>query len=412
VPKPPWLPIIMSRINKIKAKEILDSRGKPTVEVELRTNKGVFRASVPSGASTGKNEAIALDVKKAIDNINNIIGPKLLKENELDQERIDKIIIDLDGTKNKSKLGANAILPVSIAVCRAAAAAKGISLYKHINQCHENRSRDIRLPRPCFNIINGGAHANNNLEIQEFMIIPQEKSFAKNLKVGKTVFKKLKVILKKNFGRKGVVMGDEGGFSPPIFNDIESLDFIIKAISGYNVEIGLDCAASQFYSKGKYRIDDKGFNRDALLEFYKDIVKKYPIIFIEDPFFEKDVKGFSEITKELGEKINIIGDDLLVTNIKKIKQAKNKKACNGAIIKPNQIGTVTETLEAVRLVKSYKWKVIVSHRSGETLDDFIADLAVGVGAGFIKSGGPTKHERLVKYNRLLKIENQLNNLTI
>jgi len=402
----------MSRINKIKAREILDSRGKPTVEVELRTNKGVFRASVPSGTSTGKNEAVALDVKKAIDNINNIIGPKLLKENELDQERIDKIMIDLDGTENKSKLGANAILPVSIAVCRAGATAKGIPLYRHVNQCHENRSRDIRLPRPCFNIINGGAHANNNLEIQEFMIIPQEKSFAKNLKVGKAVFKKLKVILKKNFGRKGIVMGDEGGFSPPIFNDIESLDFIIKAINGYNVKIGLDCAASQFYLKEKYRIDDKIFNRDALLEFYKDIVKKYPIIFIEDPFFEKDIKGFSEITKELGKKINIIGDDLLVTNIKKIKQAKNKKACSGAIIKPNQIGTVTETLEAVRLVKSYKWKVIVSHRSGETLDDFIADLAVGVGADFIKSGAPTKPERLVKYNRLLKIENQLNNLTI
>ena len=238
------------------------------------------------------------------------------------------------------------------------------------------------------------------------MIIPQGKSFAKNLKVGRTVFKKLKAILKKNFGRKGIIMGDEGGFSPPIFNDIEALDFIIKAINGYNVKIGLDCAASQFYSKGKYRIDDKDFNRDTLLEFYKDIVKKYPIIFIEDPFFEKDTKGFYKITKELGKKINIIGDDLLATNIEKIKQAKNRKACSGAIIKPNQIGTVTETLEAVKLVKSYKWKAIVSHRSGETLDDFIADLAVGVGADFIKSGGPTKPERLVKYNRLLKIEEE------
>jgi len=396
-------------IKSIKAKEILNSRGKQTIEIELRTGKDIFKASVPSGASRGKHEAVEIKAVKAIKNVNEVIAPKLRGKDPTKQKGIDELMIELDGTKNKKNLGANAILPVSIAVCRAGAATKGIPLYKHINQYYENRSRGIGLPRPCFNIINGGAHAKNNLEIQEFMIIPQEKSFAKNLKVGKTVFKKLKAILKKNFGRKGIIMGDEGGFSPPIFNDIDALDFIIKAINGYNVKIGLDCAASQFYSKGKYRIDDKGFDRDTLLEFYKDIVKKYPIIFIEDPFFEKDTKGFSKITKGLGKKINIIGDDLLVTNIKKIKQAKNKKACSGAIIKPNQIGTVTETLEAVKLVKSYKWKVVVSHRSGETLDDFIADLAVGVGADFIKSGAPTKPERLVKYNRLLKIEKELKN---
>jgi len=392
-------------IKSIKAKEILNSRIEPTVKVELRTDKGLFEASVPSGASTGKNEAIALEARKAIYNINSIIGPKLLKYDELDQERIDKIMITLDGTKNKSKLGANAILPVSIAVCRAGAVAKNLPLYKYIAKIYRGQA-PVTLPRPCFNIINGGAHADNNLDIQEFMIVPNYSSCSENLEAAREVFEKLKKALDRDFGKKGIEMGDEGGFAPPIDNDKDALDYILKIIKNLKIKIGLDCAASQFYSKGKYLIDHKKLSRKELLDFYSKLIKQYPIIFIEDPFSEDDWKSWREINKKLGKKISIIGDDLLTTNIKRIEIAKKKRACNGTIIKPNQIGTVTETLEAVKLAKSYKWKVMVSHRSGETIDDFIADLSVGVGADFLKSGAPSKLERLSKYNRLLKIERE------
>ena len=392
-------------IKSIKAKEILNSRIEPTVKVELRTDKGLFEASVPSGASTGKNEAIALEARKAIYNINSIIGPKLLKYDELDQERIDKIMITLDGTKNKSKLGANAILPVSIAVCRAGAVAKNLPLYKYIAKIYRGQA-PVTLPRPCFNIINGGAHADNNLDIQEFMIVPNYSSCSENLEGAREVFEKLKKALDRDFGKKGIEMGDEGGFAPPIDNDKDALDYILKIIKNLKIKIGLDCAASQFYSKGKYLIDHKKLSRKELLDFYSKLIKQYPIIFIEDPFSEDDWKSWQEINKKLGKKISIIGDDLLTTNIKRIEIAKKKRACNGTIIKPNQIGTVTETLEAVKLAKSYKWKVMVSHRSGETIDDFIADLSVGVGADFLKSGAPSKLERLSKYNRLLKIERE------
>jgi len=389
-------------IKNIKAKKILNSRKEPTVEVSLKTENGVFKASVPSGASTGEKEAIALGAEKAITNVNNIIAPKLLGENELDQKRIDKIMIDLDGTENKSKLGVNAILPVSIAVCRAGAAAKNLPLYKYIRI-----TGNWRISRPCFNIINGGAHADNNLEIQEFMIIPNYGSFSDNLKIGKKVFNNLKKILEKNFGKPGIKMGDEGGFAPPIENDKKSLDYISEAIGVDKVEIGLDCAASQFYSEGNYNIDNKALDKNELLDFYKQLVDQYPVIFIEDPFAQDDWLGWQEIIKDLGNKITIIGDDLLTTNAAQIKIAQRNNACNGAIIKPNQIGTVTETLEAIKLAQSYGWKIMVSHRSGETRDDFIADLAVGVGADFIKSGAPSKPERLSKYKRLLKIEKEL-----
>lgn len=375
-------------IKSIKAKQILNSRGEPTTEVRLKSDKGVFKASVPSGASTGKHETKELSPKEAIRNIEEKIAPKLIGRNETRQKEIDELL--------SKKWGANAILPVSIAVCRAGATAKKLPLYKYIATNH-------KLPRPCFNIINGGAHADNNLEIQEFMIIPNYDSFTDNLKIGKKVFNNLKELLQKDFGEKAMEMGDEGGFSPPIYNDKECLEYILKAIGSDKVDIGLDCAASQFYSKGKYNIDDKTLNRDELLSFYyKELISQYPIIFIEDPFAENDWAGWQDITRKLGKKIFIIGDDLLCTNIKRIKQAKKRKACNGVIIKPNQIGTVTETLEAVKLAKSYKWKIMVSHRSGETMDDFIADLAVGV--DFIKSGAPSKPERLAKYNRLVKIE--------
>jgi len=385
-------------IKDLKAKIILDSRKKRTVEVELKTEKGVFKTSCPSGASTGKTEAVALPAQKAVENINKIIACRLMGLDETEQGHIDKFLINLDGTKSKKTLGANAILPVSIAVCRAGAKTRKLSLYKYISKiCGDPVSADLDLPRGCFNIINGGVHArlpdgqaNNHLEIQEFMIVPDYNSFSKNLNIAKKVFNNLKKILNKKFGKKGIIMGDEGGFAPPIENDKKALDYILRAIGKLKVNIGLDVAATQFYQNGKYKIDNKFLNKQSLLIFYEDLVKNYPIIFIEDPYAETDVRGFKEITQKLGKRITIVGDDFLTTNIEKIKEANQKDACNGVIIKPNQIGTVTETLEAVRLAKSYNWKIIVSHRSGETMDDFIADLAVGVNSDFIKSGAPSK----------------------
>jgi len=387
-------------IKSIKAKEILDSRKNPTVEVELETDKGVFKASVPSGASRGKYEAVELrdkgkayqgmGVSKAVKNINKVIGPKVKNKDEANQKEIDELMIKLDGTKNKSKLGANAILPVSMAVCRAGAKSKSIPLYRYINQFFKG---SIKIPRPCFNILNGGAHADNDLDIQEFMIVPNKGSFSENFQTGKDIYHNLKNILNKEIGKKGIVIGDEGGFAPPINDVKQALVLIMKAAKGYDIKIGLDCAASQI-KKGKYDVD-----------LYKELVKDYPIIFFEDPFAEDDWEGFKRITKELN--VIVVGDDLLTTNIERIKQAKAKKACNGAIIKINQIGTITETFQAIELAKSYKWKIIISHRSGETTDSFIADLAVGSGAQFIKSGAPYKKERLAKYNRLLKIENEV-----
>lgn len=381
-------------IEFVEAKKILDSRKKPTVGVEIRTQKGMFFGSCPSGASTGENEAKALDAEKAIDNVNNIIAPKLLGESEVNQKKIDKIMIELDGTPDKSKLGANAILPVSIAVCRAGAAKKNLPLYKYISKIYRDPV-SMGFPRGCFNIINGGAHTDNDLDIQEFMIVPGYNSFSENFGIGKKVFENLKKILEKELGEKGIAMGDEGGFAPPISDPEKALDYIMEAIGNLRVDIGLDVAATQIENKEKYNID-----------FYKSLIKKYPIIFIEDPFAEKDDKGFKTAVRELG-KVIIVGDDYLTTNIKRIRRAKEKNSCTGVIIKPNQIGAITETLKAVKLAKYYGWKTVVSHRSGETMDDFIADLAVGVGSDFIKSGAPSKPERLAKYNRLTEIEKEL-----
>ena len=381
-----------SPIKKIKAREILNSRGKPTVEVELRTDKGVFISSVPSGVSRGKHEAVEIKASKAVKNVNQIIAPKLIGKDPARQKEIDETIINLDGTENKSKLGANAILAVSIAVCRAGAKANNLPLWKYISQIAKIKPR---LPKPSILFIEGGLHGKSGLDIQEFMVVPEKKSFSMSFQLGKKIYYNFKKILRKNFGERGVKIGYEGGFAPPISNNKEALDFIMEAVRGYKVRIGLDCAASQI-KKGKYKID-----------FYQSLTERYPIIFLEDPFGEDDWNSFRKITKNLGKKIDILGDDLLTTNIERIKKAKNKRTCNGAIIKPNQIGTVTETIAAVKLAKSYGWKIVVSHRSGETCDDFISDFAVGVGADFIKAGGPTKKERLVKYNRLLKIEEEI-----
>lgn len=400
----------MSNIQEITAMEIKDSRGKSAVEVELKTEKGSFTASCPSGASTGKNEALELrdadgrGVQAAIRNVNEIIAPKLEHQDPLEQKALDALMCSLDGTPNKSRLGANAILPVSIAICRAGAAAVKIPLYQHISNLSGN---PLNMPFPSFNIVNGGAHANNELELQEFMAVPKKKTFRENLRMGSEIFNVLTELLKTHYGTVPE-MGDEGGYAPAISAAEQALLLIKNAIGAdENVGIAIDCAASEFYRDGKYEVEkSKPLSRGELLEFYKDLAACFPIISIEDPFSEDDWEGFRAICKALPNTI-IIGDDLTATNINKIKEANQKEACNGVIVKLNQIGTMSETISAVNLAKSYGWKIIVSHRSGETMDDFIADFAVGVGADFIKAGSPSKPERMVKYNRLLMIENEL-----
>ena len=387
-------------IKALQARQILDSRKKPTVQVRLTTDKGVFFASCPSGASTGKNEAMVLKAENAVENINKIIAPQLIGRDETRQKEIDAFLIKLDGTKNKNKLGANAILPASMAVCRAGAKADNIPLFRYIGSYS-------KMPRPCFNILNGGAHAKNNLDIQEFMIIPQEKTFKANLRMGKKIFKRLRRAIKKTLGKDSVSLGDEGGFAPKISNPESALKLLANSFNGFNIKIGLDCAATQFYKNRKYNLNKNHFSKEGLLTYYSNLADKFPIAFIEDPYCETDSSGFSGITKEIGERIVVVGDDFLTTNISRIAKAQKSKACNGVIIKLNQIGTVSETLDAIKLAKSYGWKIIVSHRSGETMDDFIADLAVGAGADYIKSGAPSRPERLVKYKRLVKIEKEL-----
>jgi len=403
----------MSKIKNIEAREIKDSRGNPTVEVELETEKGSFIAEVPSGASTGENEALELrdadgkGVSQAIKNVNEIIAPKLKGKDVVNQKEIDGLMIALDGTQNKSKLGANAILGVSMAVCRAGAAVKKIPLYKYIAELAENNSA-LAIPLPSFNLLEGGVHTNKKTKIavQEFMLVPQKDTFAENLVVCSKVFNNFKEILEKNFNSVPE-MGFEGGFESPFSKTEQALYSFKNAIGSEKAQIALDVAASEFCKNGKYVLEDREMTRAELLEFYQDLLGRFPIISIEDPFAQEDWQGFEEIMRELGSKFIIVGDDLTTTNVAKIKEAQNKKACNGIILKINQIGTVSETIDASNLAKSYGWKTIVSHRAGETMDDFIADFAVGAGADFIKSGSPAKPERMVKYNRLLEIEQEL-----
>jgi len=421
----------MAKIKNIIAKEIDDSRGNPTISVELETDGGIFFAEVPSGASTGKNEALELrdadgkGVSLAIQNVNKIIAPKLRGRDVLNQKEIDDLMIKLDGTENKSKLGANAILGVSMAVCRAGSASKKIPLYQHISELSGKKNN---IPLAMFNILNGGAHVRRtlseaegpdagrtegHLDIQEFMVVPQKKTFIENLVSCNKIFGNLKENIEKSFGKDHLDLGDEGGFAPPVSNTEQALFLLKNAVSGEtDVKFALDCASSEFYnpspgSGGKYNIDGRELTKTELLEFYENLINNFSIISIEDPYSEEDWQGFEEISKQLGQKILIVGDDLTTTNIKKIKEAHNKSACNGIILKLNQIGTVSETIEASNLAKSFGWKTIVSHRSGETMDNFIADFAVGTGADFIKSGSPAKEERMVKYKRLLEIEQEL-----
>lgn len=411
-----------NKIKNIKAKEILDSRGNPTIEALVETNKFSVSASVPSGASKGRYEAKELrdnderfdgkGVLQAVKNINEIISPKLNLIDVLNQNKIDRILIDLDGTNNKSRLGANAILAVSIACCKAGAKTRNQPLYSYINKLEPGFKKpeiDIKM---CFNVVNGGSHSNSKLAIQEFFIIPQKESISESLRIATEVYHFLGRKLKDKYGFFASNIGDEGGFVPPTDKTEEVLDLILESIKekGYSndFKLGIDCAASSFYKDGKYYIDGKEMSKKDLSNFYQNLIEKYELALIEDPFSEDDFGSFNEFNEKFGNKINILGDDLTVTNFERVKLAEKNKCCDGMIIKPNQIGTITETLKVIKLAKSFNWKILTSHRSGETCDSFIADFAVGVNSDFAKFGAPVRGERTSKYNRLLQIEKEIN----
>ncbi|KAM9414350.1 beta-enolase [Pholidichthys leucotaenia] len=416
-------------ISKIHAREILDSRGNPTVEVDLWTAKGLFRAAVPSGASTGVHEALELrdgdksrylgkGTLKAVDHVNKEIAPKLIKKNfsVVDQEKIDNFMLELDGTENKSKFGANAILGVSLAVCKAGAVEKGVPLYRHVADLAGKK--DVILPVPAFNVINGGSHAGNRLAMQEFMILPVgAANFHEAMRIGAEVYHNLKNVIKAKYGKDATNVGDEGGFAPNILENHEALELVKVAINeaGYpdKVVIGMDVAASEFFRDGKYDLNfkypemSKPMSGDHLGELYRTFIMGYPIQSIEDPFDQDDWEQWTKFTAT--NDVQIVGDDLTVTNPKRIQQAVDKKACNCLLLKVNQIGSVTESIQACKLAQSNGWGVMVSHRSGETEDAFIADLVVGLGTGQIKTGAPCRSERLAKYNQLMRIEEELGN---
>jgi len=431
-----------SKIMSVKAREIFDSRGNPTVEVDLCTTKALFRAAVPSGASTGIYEALELrdgdktrllgkGVLKAVSNVNEILAPKLVGLDVTDQAKIDKLMVEeIDGSKNewgwsKSKVGANAILAVSMAVCRAGAAASSMPLYQYIAKIAGKPTDKFVMPVPSFNVINGGSHAGNRLACQEFMILPVGAgSFKEAMVIGAEVYHNLKSVIKKKYGQDACNVGDEGGFAPNVQDNNEALDVLMEAIakSGHSekVKIGTDVAASEFYTAEKkhYDLDFKNPSSPAemkksatqLAEYYKAWLDKYPFVSIEDPFDQDDWDAYKHFMSEVGQRVQIVGDDLLVTNPTRVKKALEVGACNALLLKVNQIGSITEAIEAATMSQNAGWGVMVSHRSGETEDSFIADLVVGLRTGQIKTGAPCRSERLAKYNQLLRIEEELGSL--
>ena len=415
----------MSKISKIIAREIMDSRGNPTVEADVYLETGEMgRAAAPSGASTGSREALELrdgdksrylgkGVLKAVAAINNDIQAALLGKDAVDQATLDNIMIDLDGTENKEKFGANAILAVSLAAAKAAAIFKKIPLYQHISELNGTPGV-YSMPVPMMNIINGGEHADNNVDIQEFMVQPiSATSFKEALRTGAEIFHSLKKVL----SEKGLntAVGDEGGFAPNLGSNEEALTVIIEAVekAGYvmdkDITLAMDCAASEFYIDGKYDLKGEGkvFDSEGFGDFLADLSKKYPIISIEDGLDESDWDGWASLTKKIGDKIQLVGDDLFVTNTKILKRGIDNGIGNSILIKFNQIGTLTETLEAIRMAQAAGFTVVISHRSGETEDSTIADLAVGTAAGQIKTGSLCRSDRVAKYNQLLRIEQEL-----
>jgi enolase len=411
----------MTIITDVIAREILDSRGNPTLEVDVYLEGGAFgRAAVPSGASTGAHEAVELrdndpsrylgkGVQKAVDNVNDSIAPELIGYDALNQGEIDQLLLELDGTINKGNLGANAILGVSLAVAKAAADSLGLPLYRYLGGVNGRQ-----LPVPMMNILNGGEHADNNMDIQEFMIVPAgADSFANALRMGAEVFHTLKKVLQE----KGLntAVGDEGGFAPNLQSNEEAIKIIVEAISqagyrpGTDIFIALDVASTEFYRDGKYFFAGEGVERSSaeMITYYEQLLNKYPIISIEDGLAEDDWEGWQEMTKRIGDKVQLVGDDLFVTNSERLAQGIEKKVGNSILVKVNQIGTLSETLAAIALAKQAGYTTVISHRSGETEDVTIADLAVAVNAGQIKTGAPSRTDRVAKYNQLLRIEEEL-----
>jgi len=412
----------MSKISKIKAREVLDSRGHPTVEVDVITENGVFRAMVPSGASAGSHEALELrdgDEKRyfgkgtmtAIENINNKIAPEIIGIDCRAQETIDSVMIKLDGTENKDRFGANAILPISMAVTKAGASTSKLPLYSYIAELFGVIPH--KLPVPMCNVINGGKHAGQENSLQEHMLMPTGATcFSEGIRMISECYHHLGILLKNKFGAMGTLIGDEGGFAPAQITDVHKrLNLILKAVenAGYEdkMKIALDPASSEFFYNGKYRIGRKSYNGGEMIDFYVDLCKEFPIVSIEDGLAEDDWDSWVELTKKLGTTIQIVGDDLFVTNAKRIQKGIEMKAANSVLIKLNQIGTVTETLNAIKMAQDVGWTAVVSHRSGETEDSFIADLAVGTSTGQIKTGAPARSDRNAKYNQLLRIEEEL-----
>jgi enolase len=406
----------MGKISHIHAREVLDSRGNPTIEVEVTTDNGYFgRATVPSGASTGIYEAVELrdkgerfhgkGVSKAVRGVKDEILPKLRGYDVTDQSKLDALMIELDGTENKGRLGGNAILGVSIASAKTAAASKGVKLYEYINPDAS------LLPVPFFNVVNGGMHAGNQLDFQEFMVAPTgAKNFGEALRMGSEIYQTLKSKLLENYGKNAINVGDEGGFSPPMKTPEEAIEAIIASAEelGYadKVTLAIDVAASSFFvGEGVYNYRERKISTGELIEVYVDLVEKYPISSIEDPIEEEDYQGFVDVTKAVD--IQILGDDLFVTNPKRLQKGINMGACNALLWKVNQIGTLTEALEAAKLAMDNGYNVMASHRSGETEDPFVADLSVALGCGQIKTGAPCRGERTAKYNQLLRIEEWL-----
>lgn len=407
-------------IEDVYARQILDSRGNPTVEVDVKLSNGIKgRAAVPSGASTGIFEALELrdgdkskyqgkSVQKAVDNVNNIIGPELIGEKASHQKEIDRFMIDMDGTENKSRLGANAILGVSLAVAKAAAKGYGMSLYRYLGGINA-----LTLPVPMMNIINGGVHADNNIDFQEFMIAPVgAESFSHAIEMGCNVFHTLKGVL--NSKSLATSVGDEGGFAPNLKSNEEGIEVILEAIdkAGYDtdkIKICLDVASSEFYENGKYKLAGEGklYDNKEMTDFLESWVKKYPIISIEDGMAEQDWEGWEMLTSRIGKSCQLVGDDLFVTNTRRLADGIRRKVANSILVKVNQIGTLSETLDAISMAHAAGYTTIISHRSGETEDTFIADLAVAVNAGQIKTGSASRSDRMAKYNQLLRIEQKL-----
>jgi enolase len=420
-------------IQAISAREVIDSRGNPTVEVDLTTEVGTFRGMVPSGASTGIYEACELrdgdksrylgkGVLKAVENVKTLIAPAIIGMNPVDQEAVDNKMIELDGTANKTKLGANAILAVSMAVCKAGAAQKGVPLYRHIADLAGTAK--LILPVPWMNVINGGSHAGNRLAMQEFMIgAVGATSFKQAMQMGCEVYHNLKAVIKKKYGQDACNVGDEGGFAPNIQANEEGLHLLVEAIekAGYTgkIKIGMDVAASEFCKDKKYDLDFKNeaskvedhLTSAQMIDMYKGFIKNFPVVTIEDPFDQDDWEAYQSMVKEIPD-FQIVGDDLLVTNTARIATALEKKACSALLLKVNQIGSITESIKACKMSFEGGWGVMCSHRSGETEDCFIADLVVGLGTGQIKTGAPCRSERTAKYNQLLRIEEELGDLAV